>query len=484
MPVELAKNPSDYDYLVSIVSGKYKVIDKNGKMLYAKADLITALDAIKSHGTSDYVIKLAAGTYTWGTGDHDFPSDSHFIGSGVGNTIIDFGTGADEQLKILDVDNVYMSDFSFTGQGRVIIKGESSGAGCNHIILERIRAYSVRMASWGGTIGVLAYDGDMTDIRFTDCSVYQSDMMGFVLYRSAGTPTFKDIYFTRCHAEECGKAATRYNDWACGIDVAEGNADMTVENIYVTNCSAKRNWESGFHMEGMPVKRNIVIQGCISEDNGIDKGAPTYGRGFGAADDTILMGCIARGNALVGIGVNDNAKCIGNIVFGESVTARGIVKVGQNGQIMDNSIYDVTGNGIDLTSADHFICANNRIVGVGGDGIDMGNCDYSIITGNWVELSTAHGINCTGDYNTISNNFCLNNSVTGVGYGIHLGSATYNSIVGNMCIDNGPGTQNNGIKEVAPGNHNEIIGNTCMGNTVSQISTVGAQTDVNHNMVA
>lgn len=112
------------------------------------------------------------------------------------------------------------------------------------------------------------------NITFKNCHVADANTYAFVhsqwYYQTHPfTPvndssTHKNIRYENCTALRCG-SSTGFNPWVTGFDFAEMNH---IDGLVVKNCRAEQIWESGFHFEFGPQKRNCLIEDCISKNNG------------------------------------------------------------------------------------------------------------------------------------------------------------------------------------------------------------------------
>jgi hypothetical protein len=132
-------------------------------------------------------------------------------------------------------------------------------------------------------------------------------------YEKTAKTTHVNIRYYNCSAIGCGLYGPRFAPqgsdekcWICGFDFAELNH---IQDLYVSNCRASQNWESGFHFEWVPDKENCVLEDCVSVNNGqkpYPTTAPTlgvtyFGCGYYAARANVTFRrCYAEGNPWYG----------------------------------------------------------------------------------------------------------------------------------------------------------------------------------------
>lgn len=236
----------------------------------------------------------------------DLALDNNTLLVGGGKTTIFQCNNA--SIKGTDVSNITLKDFRILGTKGILIQGD-----CYNITVENIIATN-NNSDIASPFNFYAGDNDnIENLKIINCEAVDCDNYGFLL--TGGTNSIiKDVMIRDCIAKNCGRYY-QYNDWIVGFDLAE-SVDY-IENMTVIGCKADRNWETGFYFDGSAVKHNVVISNCISTENGIDKGAPTYGSGFLVNGNVTLTNSIASGNALHSVrSSNLDEYCIINNVKG------------------------------------------------------------------------------------------------------------------------------------------------------------------------
>lgn len=203
-----------------------------------------------------------------------------------------------------NVTDVTISDFSITGGVYIKIGGATNAS-------KRIRCNNIFAHNNNSTYhtcfqvySALTATASNENIIFNNCYVTDSDRFGFMLTGDPGALVLKNIRFIDCQAINCGKEATRYSDFVVGFDVCEA---VAIENILLSGCVSKGSWESGFHMEINPSKKNIRFIGCLAEDNANDKPSPAFGAGFMVSGEVILSSCEAINNGAYGLRIRGAA---------------------------------------------------------------------------------------------------------------------------------------------------------------------------------
>lgn len=125
---------------------------------------------------------------------------------------------------------------------------------------------------------------NLTNITFIDCIANDTDSHGFqVDYNdSAHYQYVNNITFINCTASYCG-FNTRMHQWVTGfaLDGIEPDVHYTmfIDSMLFENCTAKYNWESGFHTEGYISVSNSSFINCSSSHNGVKPDA-RWGAGY------------------------------------------------------------------------------------------------------------------------------------------------------------------------------------------------------------
>jgi len=180
-----------------------------------------------------------------------------------------------------------------TGNGRIYISN-------SHVSIIDVEA---TVGDIQAAFEIYAANETIEDIEFINCRAINCGGIGFFNDGEGEIKKIKNVRYINCKAINCGRYS-RYNDWIVGFDLAE-NVDL--EDCLVVNCLAEGSWESGFHFESSPIKKNVMLIGCISKDNGKDKPSPTYGAGYVISSGVSLIGCISIENH-VGFRIRNNKE--------------------------------------------------------------------------------------------------------------------------------------------------------------------------------
>lgn len=252
-----------YDYVIT----NNQVKTPAGAVAYTGDNFTTALQwAVRQAGK---VVYVPAGTYTI-TAEINPASGVTLFGDGpsASGTVLDFV--APHLVVLPGTNGVTLKNFRTTGAGDILIAGPAS-----NILVQDVTAYRIiggGAAFWTWTSGTGVIDG----VKFIRCIADTPNTFGFLLagdgasdisLRTNGGWT-KNIYMEDCQALNCGIYG-RPNDFVCGFDLCE---QTNVENILVVRCIAINSWMNGFHFEQWPSSINVVLEDCVSSNNGVDRG--------------------------------------------------------------------------------------------------------------------------------------------------------------------------------------------------------------------
>jgi len=358
----------------------------------------------------------------------------------------------------IQANNITMRDFSVIGNcsasdaNGLIHLERNDGENLQNFLFENIWAYGVTHSAegstynWEGLIVIEAYDNIVGNMVVRNCHIKDSDGAGFKVQSWVSHPgKIENVSYEDCSAINAGRYSWNHtqNVWTGGFII-----EWNCENIMYRNCRAVRCWESGFHMEAIDSDK-IVYDGCISEDNGIDKaGSSTYASGFLVSDNVTMMGCYANGNYEAGIQFSTgptnplgNTLIMGNRVDGRGVTIQGISSAGNRVTgivISDNTITDCSAYGMYFHHINASTISGNRILGATTGGIGIGTSKLS--NNNTISTNFLNGCGAWGFHWYGNNNVFNGNVIRGCTYGIDLEAVCQNnSIIGNQilgCTDN------------------------------------------------
>lgn len=160
----------------------------------------------------------------------------------------------------------------------------------------------------------------------------------------------------------------------------------------------------------------------------------------------------------------------------QTSTVDGLYLVGENIVIENLYIKNVRGNGISLfsTTEKHRIL-NNHIYSCAQSGIRLMGGKHCIL-GNITSDHSLAGIELQDiQESSIIGNLCYSNTTDGI---LLKGTAANNVIANNCCQTN----TGYGIREQDTANYNIILGNSLRLNTAGGLITVGANTEIGHNI--
>jgi parallel beta-helix repeat protein len=296
----------------------------------------------------------------------------------------------------------------------------------------------------------------------------------------------------RCEGNSANNASATQQ---CGISMENSTCAM-IANLVIND----------FKQDGIEVSGSDYgsISACTTSNNS------RYGIGPTGTDKSVLglrvSACSIRSNTTAGIFINSAdgfilSDCDISLNTGEGILVKTVAGVGVIGvNINGCTIRDNGADGLKIIN-EH---ASTKIEGIVLDGcyvftntlngitISGKNGDVVGISamGNIVTLNQNGGFWIDGDvkYGTIFGNSVFNNSESGSGYagvtigGANAGTVEFISITGNsICNEN---TQVDGVVFRGMAQNNVCAGNTIYGNTVSQVTDLGTNNDVSHNVGA
>jgi hypothetical protein len=242
-------------------------------------------------------VLLMAGMYNC-SGEIIPLSNTTLQGEGSLNTILKFTNNG--RIRV-DYENVSLKDFQVSGTGYTKSWEGVITIRASHALLHNIVGYAdattqavFMIFSEGEHIG---YNKEIEDVEFNSCSVKNAETFAFLNSAASDTAynTIHNIRYIDCEAINCGRY-DRYDDWVAGFDLAE---QVNIDTMEVIRCRAEGNWESGFHFEGTPTKRNVLIRDCISSNNAQKRTTgtePMFGAGYLVDHDIRLENCSSENN--------------------------------------------------------------------------------------------------------------------------------------------------------------------------------------------
>lgn len=290
------KSKKPYDAMVykDADSGYTIAVDGNGNVIKKVLSSANTDDVvINSVAKSNYTVIIDDGTYNM-SNTVNFSGITNFklLGCGIQHTILDMNG---VKLNFLNSSYIELSNFSISNDGALFFRVSGNGTISNIYIHDvYISGLNTNQASYhfGG-------HGTIDSLTVERCTAYDVGGFGFLLDHMGDPVTvFKNTRIIDCEAIKCGYT-TRYNDWCCGFDIAEG---CELYNVEVSRCHADSCWENGFHSESNYIRDSVIFESCISESNGV-KPAATYGSGFIITNGIKMYGCISKNNAKYGIRV-------------------------------------------------------------------------------------------------------------------------------------------------------------------------------------
>jgi len=299
--------PEDGLYTVPIIANKTIVVAAHDSPEEMKAlathvcdgtadqvEIQRALDALSQTGGT---VTLTGGTFH--ISDYLFvPGNVVFEGQGSDVTRLEWSSG----FMRCDEDHIELRDFTTTGTGAIWLRGIS------HVKVHNVVA-TVDASLYGAAFTLWVRDSIMEDIEFLNCKAIDCGRHGWMNDGMGSPKLIRNIRYIDCEAINCGRYS-RFDHWTTGFDIAE-NSD--IEDCEIIRCYAEGNWESGFHFEGAPSKKRVVLRDCVSKNNGqkpddyYNDNTATHGCLFGAGfwlhGDVTLINCTAGSNWRYGYAV-------------------------------------------------------------------------------------------------------------------------------------------------------------------------------------
>lgn len=266
-----------------------------------QAEIQAAINALSANGGT---VQLTEGVFN--CSGNVLPTTNITVrGQGVSVTAIRF---KNDGILRVDAEYVVLENFKVEGTGY----NASYDFGVVYIRSSHVVVRDV-VGTSDATIQGLFYvrsvglgSKDIEDIEFTRVVAESPGTYGFI-HSSWGTDykTHRNVRYTDCRATNCG-LNSRYNAWVTGFDFAELN---DIDGLQVVRCIAEGTWESGFHFEYSPVKKNVVFTDCIARNNGKKPFPPYYDLGgeyyfgggfFCAKGEYKFYNCLAERNSAYG----------------------------------------------------------------------------------------------------------------------------------------------------------------------------------------
>lgn len=279
-------------------------------------------------------VVLLGGTFTC-SGRIRVPDYTRLVGQGSANTKVRVFADAGQSGYLpvtLDQPYVTVAGFSLYGNGFVMVT--TSHVRVRDIVATSLESDDVgaamRPASGNGMFFVWATTEHLEDIEFYRCIAHDCNTHGFNMNQQwvIGGPDSqaKTIGWVRlvfCEAIQCGfgEPAGSRSEWITGFDLHEW---QDLRHLFVINCTAYNNWESGFHLEpggryddagkiiaNRTISEDILFSNCTSADNGWRNTNPGafFMSGFYLSRDTHLTDCMSVHNRNAGYYVHGGENC-------------------------------------------------------------------------------------------------------------------------------------------------------------------------------
>jgi hypothetical protein len=416
------------------------------------ADNVIIQQAIGSLPVSGGQVILRSGTYTLAA-PLVIPSGITISGEGRGTTIMTLSTNANcDMFTNSDTiggtnTDIHIRDMTINGNKANQSNGNPGGG----------------LTSFGGKgiymIGVARCSAERIDAHDTyNRAVYFYNCTDGLIEKCSGRScgSFQEQTFT---LELCTRCIYS-NSWA------QGGTDRDFEIAFCTDCE---------------------LHNCISNSSG-GAGLALYATGAPFNTGILINGFIAISPTDEGIYMEGLQNSIISNVYVYNPGTAGLKNFGTGANMQDNTfsnitVYNPVQNGI-ITDTLRAVVDNVRVYNAGSDAIRLTSAaDESRVTNCYVNGASRNCYLIQGDHSSVIGSLGKNGgqgAVSGQTYGLRLES-THCQIIGNCFFDDqGSPTQTHGIREVAPGDFNTIIGNDVTGLSFTVV-TNGANTLVGIN---
>ncbi len=359
-----------------------------------------------------------------------------------------------------------VSNMIFEGQGKATYIKLADGINRHGIIIdgnaaakENIRITNLQLDANGGTMtggdadyGAIAGNNlfgiwltyDCKNITVDNCYVHDAKDLGICFFGGTAADHCEDINFNNNYA---------YNNGRDGI----------VGDNYAERVSMVSNHVYGNAEIGMGVAfdcKDVLIANNVVSDNTL-KGLVVGNPGDAGNKRISFIGNIVTGTHEKGFDCqtgNTDLMVIGNLIYDTSIYG---MEIGMPGSIIGGNIVDTGSTGIYLnTAADNSQVIGNKVRNMSSIGI-LSQGDDALIKGNYVDTITGtNGIQATTPRvrNIIEGNLVTNCALAGISV-----SAVYSQILGNSCVSN----TLYGIR--VEGDDVSVIGNIALDNGSDQI---------------
>ena len=194
-------------------------------------------------------------------------------------------------FDISDVSNVEVDHLEITGAGQgIALIIEATSASISNFNIHDIYCN----ATAGNDFEVRMNEKTVYNVIFSRDSAVNPDGDGFCIFASGPTNNLiNNVTFYKCAVQNAGIASSRLGQWAVGFDTGENidsgdEADLSITNMFLIDCSVNGAWESDYHIENGPVtQQNIVFTGCDAKNSG-QKPTPTFGYGFRIGEGDVV----------------------------------------------------------------------------------------------------------------------------------------------------------------------------------------------------
>lgn len=269
---------------------------------HGDTSMITDKDGMTYTPTSSNLqIALDKGGTVWLPGDGIIDFVSYVYIREEGTILRGSGNGSvlnlDPGRLVVRCSYVDFYDFKMIGSQGIYITPEAPGIDLGHYNICCVEA-NIKTGSLAGAVMIYPNDGEITDVTVRNYNAINCGGFGLLFGGWGSYKKVTNVLIEDCKFINCGRWEGRYisgaESWVTGLDICE---QCDIEDVVVRRCFFSGNWESGFHAESAPTKVNVLVEDCLSVNNG-QKPSATYGRGYLISGGMTLKNCKSRNNTM------------------------------------------------------------------------------------------------------------------------------------------------------------------------------------------
>jgi len=432
---------------------------------------VSALADIATNGGGHIYVKEGTYTFTTGLNIGATHEDMTIEGTGWG-TILKMGNaGNDQVFELTSTDRIVIKNLKIDGNG----SNQTSNVwgiicdGCDDI-----KIHNVWIFQPGG--GCVEFKNQSTRCIASNCRGED---------RQDPNSSTADLFLinrsTYCSFVDCiAQGTTQTVDNCFGVYTGTSISAADVKGASIINCKAYAGAGNGINIED---GEDVIIDGCLTTGQA---GSGIHVTNTDSVSDGVtITGCTSYGNTDDGIELNNGTNIVVSGCIIHSNTDNGIYVGADYVNIASNQIFENGDDGLGAYQT-HFLNItgnyfnNNNINDNSKDHIKIDGCDNGVISGNMITSpltqKVQYGINMvnTCDYFIITGNQLYDS----IGAGMNITVGSYCTITGNIITNCSYGVRTQGASD-----YNIVSGNTFRDNSSTDISLVGSNNEIGHNIV-